>query len=118
MTGRHAAKRIAGNEMDLRVARVVLRALRDAGIEAEYFDHRDERGARFIPANLRLKGALPGQTLWVLVRRLGANVTLLERAWMRQNQPCRIQYGAHDVAELVAWIRAHQASHWGLSTKD
>ncbi len=102
----HKPKLIEGYERDTRVARVVMKRLRNAGFTVRWLDKRDVYGARVHPVNLECNGVS------VLVRRLGALDVGSDLAYVASHPNAYIQRGSSDVSELIAKVQAMSMPHW------
>jgi len=98
-------KRVSSDDMDARIARIVMRKLRAENVAVTWFDKRDSRGARLHPANLLCGHA------WVICRAVSGRLSPAEQLWATEHG-AYVQLGSSDVAELLAHVTRVNKPHW------
>ena len=105
MSWRHIEKRVISDDMDARIARIVMRKLRAENVAVTWFDRRDVHGARLHPANLLCGHA------WVICRAVSSKLSPTEYRWAREHAAF-IQLGSSDISELLAHVARVNKTHW------
>lgn len=110
MTFKHNSKQIAKTLRIRRLAGRVKKQLIDCGINCQYMAYVDWYGAQLTYTSLRVGN------LEVLVRPLGHVLSFLELDYLASVPRGYVQYGATDIAGLLACVGTYAAvdaaPHW------